>query len=58
MRRYREPGVVVTLSREGLRRAYPDNALLRRAKFRDTARVWVFALGVVVGWCALMRLSK
>lgn len=35
-----------------------DNALLRRAKFRDTARVWVLALGAVVGWCAVMELSK
>lgn len=56
--RHTESGVVVTLSREGLRRAYADNALLRRAKFRDTARLWVLTLGVVIGWCALMGLSR
>lgn len=48
----------VTLSREGLRRARNDNPLLKTAKFRDTARVWVLAIGVVIGWCALMGLSK
>jgi len=56
--RHTEPGVVVTLSREGLRRAYADNALLRRAKFRDTSRVWVLTLGVVIGWCALLGLLR
>jgi len=56
--RHTEPGVVVTLSREGLRRAYADNALLRRAKACDTSTLWAMALGVVIGWCALMGLSK
>lgn len=56
--RHTDPGVVVTLSREGLRRCYADNALLRRAKFRDTARFWVLTLGVVIGWCALLGLSR
>lgn len=56
--RHTDSGVALTLSREGLRRAYADNALLRRAKFRDTARAWVLTLGVVIGWCALMGLSK
>lgn len=55
---YRDQHVDVTLSREGLRRSRADNALLRRAKFRDTARFWVLTLGVVIGWCALMGLCK
>jgi hypothetical protein len=42
----------------GLRRARNDNPLLKTAKFRETARVWVLALGVVIGWCALMGLSR
>jgi hypothetical protein len=41
-----------------LHRAARDNALLRRAKFRDTAHLWGMALGVVIGWCALMGLSR
>jgi hypothetical protein len=56
--RHTEPGIVVTLSREGLRRARADNALLRRARFRETARVWVLALGAVIGWVVVLGLTK
>jgi hypothetical protein len=52
--RHTEAGVVVTLSKEGLRRARNDNALLRITKARETIGVWlvVVGLGVFIGWSA------
>ena len=51
-----DPGYRVTLSREGLRRAYGDNALLVKAsKRRETLHAWLFAiaLGLLMGWSAV-----
>jgi hypothetical protein len=58
MKRYEDEHVRVTLSDEGLRRAYGDNTLLRRAKFRDTARLWVIAFAIALGWGAFVGMSK
>jgi hypothetical protein len=57
--RHTEPGITVMLSSEGLRRAYPDNALLASVKRRETLHAWVFAiaLGVLLGWAATWGLS-
>ncbi|MGN6657056.1 MAG: hypothetical protein ACTHJ9_17185 [Rhodanobacter sp.] len=43
---HREPGIVVTLSREGLRRAANDNALKRATE--------ASAVGEIVAYCAAM----
>lgn len=51
--RHTEPGIVVTLSREGLRRAYGDNAaLLKSARLHEIAAYCVAIAGVVlfVAW--------
>jgi hypothetical protein len=58
--RHTEPGVVVTLSKEGLRRARFDNTLLRIAKARETIGVWlvVVGLGVFIGWSAAQGVAS
>lgn len=51
----------VTLSREGLRRAANDNALLRdAAKRRETLHAWLLAiaLGMFLGWSAAQGIAS
>jgi hypothetical protein len=61
MRRYTDSDVTVTLSPEGLRRAYRDNALLAKsARRRETIHAWLFAiaLGMLMGWSAAQGLAS
>jgi hypothetical protein len=59
MNSYRDEHVSVHLSREGLRRARFDNALLRIAKARETIGVWlVVGLGVFIGWSAAQGVAS
>lgn len=62
MKRYQDRHVVVTLSDEGLRRAYGDNELLNRLKRVEklhkivaVVSSWGFAfgLGFVIAWSAV-----
>lgn len=51
----------VTLSRDGLRRAARDNALLAEAaKRRETLHAWLFAivLGIFMGWSAAQGMAS
>jgi hypothetical protein len=48
MRRHTEPGIVVTLSKEGLRRAANDNAALVRSSRLHEITVYCAAMAGVV----------
>ncbi|MGN6082591.1 hypothetical protein [Trinickia sp.] len=53
MHRHTEPGIVVEISKEGLRRAYRDNAaLLRSSRLHEVAAACACVAGTVliVAW--------
>lgn len=55
-----ETGYRVSLSHEGLRRAYNDNGLLRSTKATNVVVVWAatIAMGIFMGWMAAEGLAR
>lgn len=58
--RSEEPGIRVSLSAEGLRRAYNDNGLLRSTKATNVVVVWAvtMAISIFMGWMAAEGLAR
>ena len=58
--RSEEPGIRVSLSAEGLRRAYNDNGLLRSTKATNVVVVWAvtMAISILMGWMAAEGLAR